>query len=99
LASKKISNDSAVEILWQHFDLIVAEGAGSLAEPNFRENDLVNMGLAHLLDADVYLVVDIDKGGAFANILGSLRILELVAPEDIRRIKGISPGQRIRFGI
>ncbi|GAB4229679.1 MAG: cobyric acid synthase [Chlamydiales bacterium] len=79
----------SIGILRQSFDLIIAEGAGSLAEPNFRSSDLVNMGIAHLIDADVYLVVDIAKGGAFADILGTLRILELVAPEDIKRIKGI----------
>ena len=59
------------------------------SEPNFRSNDLVNMGMANLMDADVYLVVDIDKGGVFADILGTLRILELTAPEDKKRIKGI----------
>ncbi len=80
---------TSLKVLHHSFDLIIAEGAGSCAEPNFRSNDLVNMGMAHLLDADVYLVVDIDKGGVFADILGTLRILELVAPEDKKLIKGI----------
>ena len=80
---------TSIKVLHQSYDLIIAEGAGSCAEPNFRLNDLVNMGLAHLLDADVYLVVDIDKGGVFADILGTLRVLELTVPEDKKRIKGI----------
>lgn len=80
---------TSIKVLQQSYDLIIAEGAGSCAEPNFQSNDLVNMGMAHLLDADVYLVVDIDKGGAFADILGTLRILELVSPHDKKRIKGI----------
>lgn len=80
---------TSVNVLRQSYDLIIAEGAGSCAEPNFRTNDLVNMGIAHLLDADVYLVVDIDKGGVFADVLGTLSVLELTAPEDRQRIKGI----------
>ena len=79
---------TSLKALHQSYDLIIAEGAGSCAEPNFRSNDLVNMGMADLLDADVYLTVDIDKGGVFADILGTLRVLELTAPEDRKRIKG-----------
>jgi adenosylcobyric acid synthase len=80
---------TSIKALHQSYDLIIAEGAGSCAEPNFRTNDLVNMGMANLLDADVYLAVDIDKGGVFADILGTLRILELTMPDDKKRIKGI----------
>jgi adenosylcobyric acid synthase len=80
---------TSIESLNQSYDLIIAEGAGSCAEPNFMSNDLVNMGIAHLLDADVYLVADIDKGGVFADILGTVRVLELMAPEYVKRIKGI----------
>lgn len=80
---------TSVDLLQGSFDLIIAEGAGSCAEPNFLTNDLVNMGMAHLLDADVYLAVDIDKGGVFADILGTLQILDLLAPGDKRLIKGI----------
>jgi adenosylcobyric acid synthase len=79
----------SIDKLHESFDLIIAEGAGSCAEPNFQLNDLVNMGIAHLLDADVYLLVDIDKGGAFADILGTLQILELINPNYKKRIKGI----------
>lgn len=80
---------SSLDILKNSSDLIVAEGAGSCAEPNFQDNDLVNMGIARLLNADVYLVVDIDKGGIFADILGTLKVLELTSPQDIPLIKGI----------
>lgn len=80
---------TSIEVLHASYDLIIAEGAGSCGEPNLRSTDLVNMGMAHLLDADGYLVVDIDKGGVFADILGTLRILELTVPEDKKRIKGI----------
>ena len=80
---------TSIAFLRDKYDYIIAEGAGSFAEPNFRLHDAVNMEIAHLLDADVYIVVDIDKGGVFADIIGSLRILELIAPDDIKRIKGI----------
>ena len=86
---KRQTIQKSIDILHDSFDLIIAEGAGSCAEPNFQLNDLVNMGVAHLLDADVYLLVDIDKGGAFADILGTLQILELFDPDSIKRIKGI----------
>ncbi len=77
------------EFLKENFDCVVIEGAGSCAEPNLRAIDIVNMGLARLLKAHVYLITDINKGGSFADILGTLRILELTEPEDIPLIKGI----------
>ncbi len=71
--------------LAQCFDIIVIEGAGSPAEINLRDNDIVNMGLAELVDAPVILIGDIDRGGVFASIYGTLMLM----PESERnRVKG-----------
>ncbi len=78
----------SISYLRDRFDVIIAEGAGSCAEPNLRKFDVVNMGLAEILGARVYVVADIDKGGAFASLLGSVRVMELTAPCDISRIRG-----------
>ena len=67
-------------------DIIVIEGAGSPAEINLAENDIVNMGLARYLDVPVLLVGDIDRGGVFAQLYGTA---ELVDPEDRNRIEGM----------
>lgn len=66
-------------------DVVVIEGAGSPAEINLRDNDLVNMGLAEMIDAPVVLIGDIDRGGVFASIYGTIKLLE---PSEQARIKG-----------
>ena len=71
--------------LENNFDIIVMEGAGSPAEINLRDNDIVNMGMAELIDAPVVLVGDIDKGGVFASLYGTIALLQ---PEEQERIKG-----------
>jgi adenosylcobyric acid synthase len=61
-------------------DVVVAEGAGSVAEPNLRERDLANVETARFADATVLLVADIERGGAFASIVGTLELM----PADVR---------------
>lgn len=67
------------------YDVIVIEGAGSPAEINLRENDLVNMGMAEMVDSPVILIGDIDRGGVFASIYGTYMLLE---DDEKARIKG-----------
>ncbi len=76
---------SAFEELENQFDVIVMEGAGSPAEINLRDNDIVNMGMAELIDAPVLLVGDIDKGGVFASLLGTIMLL---SDSEKDRVKG-----------
>ncbi len=75
----------ALQSLRTDFDLVIAEGAGSPAEVNLRSTDIVNMAIALEADALVYLVADIDRGGAFAHLLGTV---ECLAPAERQLVKG-----------
>ena len=72
--------------LEKKFGLVVIEGAGSPAEINLKDNDIVNMGMAEIADSPVLLVSDIDKGGVFASIYGTVMLLDEC---ERKRIKGI----------
>ncbi len=78
--------EESLRRLGEEFDLIVCEGAGSPAEVNLKHRDLTNMRVAKYLNAPTLLVVDIDRGGAFAHIIGTLELLD---PDERALIKGI----------
>lgn len=77
---------AAYDRLAQKYNPIVLEGAGSISEINLREVDLVNLPMAMYAGADVILVADIDRGGVFASVYGSVMLL---TPEERKHVKGI----------
>jgi adenosylcobyric acid synthase len=76
----------AYEELVSKYDIVVIEGAGSPAEINLKDNDIVNMGMAEIADCPVLLVGDIDKGGVFASIVGTIILLD---QRERKRVKGV----------
>lgn len=78
--------EESLRRLGNDFDLVVCEGAGSPAEINLKHRDLTNMRVAKHLNAPTILVVDIDRGGAFAHVVGTLELLD---PDERALIKGV----------
>jgi adenosylcobyric acid synthase len=72
--------------LRRQYDVILVEGAGSPAEINLRDRDIANMGFAEAVDCPVLLIADIDRGGVFAHLVGTLALL---APSEQARIAGL----------
>jgi len=75
---KRIAREAVLESharLCERFDAVIVEGAGSPAEINLRANDIANMGYAEAVDCPVILVADIDRGGVFAHLVGTLALL------------------------
>ena len=76
---------AAFERLKQQYDVVIVEGAGSPAEVNLRKNDIANMGFAEAVDCPVILISDIDRGGVFAHLTGTVNVL---SASEQARIKG-----------
>ena len=72
--------------LSDEYDFVVIEGAGSPAEINLRDKDIVNMGMAEISDSPVIIVGDIDRGGVFASLYGTIMLL---TEEERKRVKGV----------
>jgi adenosylcobyric acid synthase len=77
---------SSYENLAKTYEVIVIEGAGSAAEMNLRDRDIVNWPVVEMADAAVILVADIDRGGVFAQVIGTM---DLLAPEERQRVIGV----------
>ncbi len=85
---KKVAMDAVLDShqrLEQQYQVVVVEGAGSPAEINLREGDIANMGFAEAVDCPVIIVADIDRGGVFAQLVGTL---ELLSPSEQKRVVG-----------
>ncbi len=74
------------EDLSNEYEVVILEGAGSCAEINLKDRDIANMGMAEIADAPVILVADIDRGGVFASIAGTMLLLE---EKERARVKGV----------
>ena len=72
--------------LQEQYDVVLIEGAGSPAEINLRKKDIANMGFAEKIDAPVLLIADIDRGGVFAHLVGTL---DLLSDSERQRVKGM----------
>ncbi|MGL5312739.1 MAG: cobyric acid synthase [Peptostreptococcaceae bacterium] len=72
--------------LSNQYDVVVMEGAGSTAEINLQEHDIANMGMAKIADAPVIIIGDIDRGGVFASLAGTMLLLK---EEERKRVKGV----------
>jgi adenosylcobyric acid synthase len=77
---------SSYEELASTYEVIVIEGAGSAAEMNLRDRDIVNWPVVEMADATVILVADIDRGGVFAQVIGTM---DLLSPEERQRVIGV----------
>lgn len=77
---------TALEKLANQYEVLVLEGAGSPVEINLKDRELVNMKVAEMADVPVFLVADIDRGGVFASIVGTL---ELLSAQERKRVQGI----------
>ena len=85
---KKVAMAAVLEShkrLAANYAVVMVEGAGSPAEINLRANDIANMGFAEAVDCPVIIIADIDKGGVFAHMVGTL---ELLSPSEQARVKG-----------
>ncbi|MBM7834195.1 cobyric acid synthase [Clostridium sardiniense] len=89
---KEINNELKKEVsntynsIKDNYDLLVLEGSGSCAEINLKDTDIANMAMAKMADVPAILVADIDRGGVFASVVGTLMLLE---EEDRKRVKGV----------
>ena len=82
----KVKVKQAYDKLKRKHDIIVLEGSGSCAEINLRDSDIANMYMAKRVNAPVILVADIDRGGVFASIVGTLQLLK---PDEKKLVKGV----------